>query len=112
MNRKRLIIILIITFVLTNGINLINNELMTIQQKDLNKENIKTRFPSLALTAHDPIIIASDSDFSIFPGTGTPEDLYIIEGFNITTISDYGINIRYTTKYFIIHNCYVDVAYT
>ncbi|MHA1399799.1 MAG: NosD domain-containing protein, partial [Candidatus Heimdallarchaeaceae archaeon] len=103
---------LIITFVLTNGINLINNELMTIQQKDLNKENIKTRFPSLTLTAHDPIIIASDSDFSIFPGTGTPEDPYIIEGFNITTTSDYGIYIHDTTKYFIIRNCYVDADST
>ncbi|UJG43477.1 MAG: hypothetical protein K9W46_14045 [Candidatus Heimdallarchaeum endolithica] len=97
---------------MTNSIDLLNNGLITIQQKDLNEEDIKTKFSSSTLTAHDPIANTSDSDFSIFPRTGTPDDPYIIEGFNITTISDYGINIRYIAKYFIIHNCYVDVAYT
>jgi len=96
--------------VMTNSINLINNGLITIKQKDLNKDDARIRFPSLTLTEHDPIIIASDSDFSIFPGAGTPEDLYIIEGFNITTISDYSIYIHDTTKYFIIRNCYVDAV--
>ncbi len=61
-----------------------------------------------SLTPHDPISITSDSDFEVFPGSGTVEDPYVIEGYNITTISDEGIYISGTTKYFIVRNCYVD----
>ncbi|MCK4844372.1 MAG: hypothetical protein KAS95_01730 [Candidatus Heimdallarchaeota archaeon] len=43
---------------------------------------------SLELTPHDPIEITSDSDFEVFLGTGTAEDPYIIEGYNITTTED------------------------
>ena len=63
---------------------------------------------SLELTPHNPIEITSDSDFAIFPGTGTAEDPYLIEGYNITTTSTNGIYIYGTTKYFIVCNCYVD----
>ncbi len=62
---------------------------------------------SLELTPHDRISITSDSDFLVFPGSGTTEDPYLIDGYNITT-GDEGIYIRGTTKYFIIRNCYVD----
>ncbi|MHA1401270.1 MAG: right-handed parallel beta-helix repeat-containing protein [Candidatus Heimdallarchaeaceae archaeon] len=111
LRRKGLTSILVILAVLICSSNLINNELMNIQQKDLNEENIKSRFPSLTLTAHDPIEIASDAEFSIFPGAGTPDDPYIIEGFNIATTSNYGIYIYDTTKYFIVRNCFVDASY-
>ncbi|GAG99078.1 unnamed protein product, partial [marine sediment metagenome] len=63
---------------------------------------------SLELTPHDRISITSDSEFEVFPGSGTSEDPYLIDGYNITTTSDEGIYIRGTTKYFIIRNCYVD----
>ncbi|MHA1303071.1 MAG: NosD domain-containing protein, partial [Candidatus Heimdallarchaeaceae archaeon] len=113
MHRKGLTSILVILAVLIcSSNNLINNELMSIQQKDLNKENINTRSPFLTLTAHEPIEIASDGDFDIFPGAGTPDDPYIIEGFTITTTSYYGIYIHDTTKYFIVRNCFVDAANT
>ncbi len=61
-----------------------------------------------SLTPHAPISITSDSDFEVFPGSGTEVDPYIIEGYNITTTSDEGIYISGTTKYFIVRNCYVD----
>ncbi|GAI55750.1 unnamed protein product, partial [marine sediment metagenome] len=62
-----------------------------------------------SLIPHDPISITSDNDFEVFPGTGTIEDPYIIEGYNITT--EYaGIYIRGTTKYFVISNCYIDAG--
>ncbi len=61
-----------------------------------------------ALTPHSAISITDDSGFSSFPGTGTVVDPYVIEGYNITTTSDKGIYIASTTKYFVIHNCYVD----
>ncbi len=65
---------------------------------------------SLELTPHDPIYITSDNGLEIFPGTGTAEDPYRIEGYNITTTDDHGIFIYNTTKYFIIRNCYVEAG--
>ncbi len=62
-----------------------------------------------SLTPHDSISITSDSGFAVFPGSGTEEDPYLIEGYNITTTSNRGISITDTTKYFIVRNCYVDV---
>lgn len=60
-------------------------------------------------TNHSRITIYTDDDFESlgFPGSGTEEDPYIIENFNITTTSSYGIYIRKTTKYFVIRNCYI-----
>ncbi len=63
---------------------------------------------NLALTTHAPIEITSDSDFEVFLGTGTEEDPYLIEGYNITTTDDSGIYISGTTKYFIVCSCYID----
>ncbi len=65
---------------------------------------------SLELTPHDPILITSDSDFGIFPGSGTAEDPYRIEGYNIVETNDIGITIIDTTKYFSISNCYIDTG--
>ncbi|MHA1420010.1 MAG: right-handed parallel beta-helix repeat-containing protein [Candidatus Heimdallarchaeaceae archaeon] len=64
------------------------------------------------LTPHDPIVITSDIDFEVFPGSGTAEDPYLIEGWNITTTYSEGIHIQDTTKYFIIRNCYVEAGET
>lgn len=57
---------------------------------------------------HTSIEIESDNDLLQFPGSGTSEDPFIIEGLNITTYSDCGIYITSTTKYFIIRNCYIN----
>ncbi|MCG3216769.1 MAG: right-handed parallel beta-helix repeat-containing protein [Candidatus Heimdallarchaeota archaeon] len=61
------------------------------------------------LIQSEPIIITRDSDFLIFPGSGTSEDPYRIENYNITT-SEYlcGVNITGTSKYFVIQNCLID----
>jgi parallel beta-helix repeat protein len=61
-----------------------------------------------SLTPHDPISITSDSDLEVFPGSGTAEDPYLIEGYNISTTSTNGILINGTTKFFVVRNCYVD----
>ncbi len=65
---------------------------------------------SISLTPHNPIAITSDSGFEVFPGSGTAEDPYVIEGYNITTDST-GISIADTTEHFIIRNCYVETKY-
>ena len=44
-----------------------------------------------SLTPHDPIFITSDSGLEVFPGAGTEEDPYLIEGYNIITTDDDGI---------------------
>ena len=56
---------------------------------------------------NDPIIIWEDADFEAydFPGNGTIDDPYVIKDRNITTSSQYAIQIRDTSKYFVIKNC-------
>ncbi|MBY9002026.1 MAG: right-handed parallel beta-helix repeat-containing protein [Candidatus Heimdallarchaeota archaeon] len=68
---------------------------------------------SFDLVPSAPIEINSDGDFISygFNGSGTAEDPYIIEMYNITTTSDRGIKVEGTTKYFVIRNCYVDAEY-
>jgi len=61
------------------------------------------------LTNHDPIEITSDEDFLAFPGSGTYEDPYLIENYNITSSTSFGIHITSTTKHFLIRNCYIDI---
>ncbi len=60
------------------------------------------------LIPHASISITSDIGFAVFPGSGTAEDPYLIEGYNITTTDTIGIHISGTTKYFVVHNCYVN----
>jgi len=66
-------------------------------------------FDSSILEEHAPIAIESDEDFLSFPGSGTIKDPYLIENYNITSNSLFGIYICSTTKHFLIRNCYVDV---
>ncbi len=80
---------------------------MNINVQSAVEEN-DSRPTSLELTPHDPIEITSDSDFEVFPGSGTQGDPYVIEGYDITTTDNRGIYIDDTTKYFIVRNCYVD----
>lgn len=78
-------------------------------------------FIMLDLTSHDPIIIYQDTDFNEtygFPGEGTDSDPYIIENYNISSndvdggygSGGYGIDIRLTTKHFVIRNCYIEAT--
>ncbi len=98
MKKKTIIILLILTLAIyASNINV----QITAEENDY-------RPTSLELSPHGPIEITSDSDFEVFPGTGTEVDPYVIEGYNITTTSYEGISITGTTKYFIVSNCYVD----
>jgi parallel beta-helix repeat protein len=65
----------------------------------------------ITYTQRDPILIETGSDFITegFPGSGSLDDPYRIENYNITSLSEsYGINISATSKYFVIQNCYID----
>jgi parallel beta-helix repeat protein len=61
------------------------------------------------LKAHEPIIILGDQGFTpesgVTGGSGTAEDPYIIEGWEIDAQGRFGIYIERTEAYFIIKNC-------
>ena len=59
---------------------------------------------------HMPIIISSDADFLSFPGSGTIQDPFLIEGFKITSSEPFGIHISSTTKHILIRNCFINVS--
>ncbi|UCG01429.1 MAG: right-handed parallel beta-helix repeat-containing protein [Candidatus Heimdallarchaeota archaeon] len=58
------------------------------------------------LIEHDPISISSNNQFIIqgFPGSGTIDDPYLIEGFSITASSESLISISGTTAYFCVRS--------
>jgi parallel beta-helix repeat protein len=65
-----------------------------------------TAVPLVAYESHDSISIYSDSDFSTqgWPGSGTQEAPYVIEGLEIVT--DYTcIRVSGTSVHFVIRNC-------
>lgn len=60
------------------------------------------------------IEIYEDKDFSRkyhFPGKGTEEDPYIIEGYELSGNPEYNIKISGVTKHFIIRNCVLEKSY-
>ena len=73
----------------------------------------ETRYHSLDLISHDPIVIDSDDDFVTygFPGSGTLSSPYMIEDLSIIDSgNNNGIYINGTTKHFSIRNCYIDAV--
>jgi len=65
-----------------------------------------------ALTSHNPIFIVGNAKFTKPDpvnggGSGTADDPYIIENWDISAENDNGIEISNTTAYFVIRNCYV-----
>jgi parallel beta-helix repeat protein len=62
---------------------------------------------------HEPIAITNDTALAYYAvsGTGDAAVPYILEGWNITTSAEsYGIYIGFTTKYFILRDCWVHGA--
>ncbi|MHA2023376.1 MAG: right-handed parallel beta-helix repeat-containing protein [Candidatus Thorarchaeota archaeon] len=60
--------------------------------------------------SHAPIVITSDSDFETqgWPGEGSPEEPYKIEGLSINGSSaEICVSIEYTQAYFIIRDCHL-----
>ncbi|MHA2251252.1 MAG: right-handed parallel beta-helix repeat-containing protein [Candidatus Kariarchaeaceae archaeon] len=74
-------------------------------------DNVLTWFGvNRELTFDDPIYIFGNDDFINygFPGSGTPEDPFIIEGFSITNPNDNLINIFDTDAYFVLRDNVLD----
>jgi parallel beta-helix repeat protein len=66
---------------------------------------------SSGLTPREPILIDGNESFTaangVTSGSGTENDPYIIENWDIRAENGSGIEIRNTTAHFIIRNCYV-----
>ncbi len=100
MKKKTIVILLILTLpIYASNIN--------VQSSVEENDNGST---SLELSLHDPISITFDSFFEVFPGAGSVENPYIIEGYYIKTTCGVGIYITGTTRYFTVRNCYVDAV--
>lgn len=67
--------------------------------------------PGVSLTPHAPILIASDADFTaakgVTGGAGTPGDPFVISGWVIEVGGGKGIDVRKTTKPFVIRDVLV-----
>ncbi len=85
---------------------LLSSSMLNSAIVDTYEDNIE-----LTNTPFGAIYINGDLDFGPsgynFNGSGTAENPFIIEGYNITTTDNIGINIEGTTKHFIVRNCYV-----
>ncbi|MFX0183637.1 MAG: nitrous oxide reductase family maturation protein NosD [Candidatus Hodarchaeota archaeon] len=75
-----------------------SNNVLKISAKEVTK--------TYTLTPHEPISISSNGDFISqgYPGSGTPDDPFLIEGYNITASSGTLIEIRDTSAYFRLAN--------
>ena len=87
--------------------------LMSFQAYGL--EVITRSSPENGLSAHEPIEINSDNDLNetngVVYGSGTSDDPYIIQGWDIDADStDYGIYIGNTTDHLIIRDCRIHHA--
>ncbi len=71
--------------------------------------------PVGALVDHDPIVINSDAGFVSggFPGSGTVDDPYRIEGLHIVTdaLHRNGVEVRDTSAYFVVKGCVIEADY-
>ncbi len=66
------------------------------------------------LTPSESILIYNNGNFSDYslPGTGTAQDPFRIENYNVTTLNNIGIKVQDTTDHFVIQNCYIDASFT
>ncbi|UJG44060.1 MAG: right-handed parallel beta-helix repeat-containing protein [Candidatus Heimdallarchaeum endolithica] len=88
-----------------NEVNVHTNTKVFSSLQIINK--IKNNNMKNSYIIHAPISITSDSDLTVFPGSGTKDDPYIIKNYIISSSSADGIKITSTTKYIIIRDCYL-----
>jgi parallel beta-helix repeat protein len=97
-------------FLLEENIRQYPREFFDYKETDSIHQNIKltNMFNNEDYSPHDPIVINGDEGFTeengVTGGSGTEEDPYIIEGWEING-GEYGIRIYHTTSYFIVRNC-------
>ena len=99
-----IILSLLILYSVTSNTEVTNSLAKTSLSSPSNQPSLKD------LIIQSPMTIDYDSDFESygFPGDGSAVNPYRIENYNITTSGDYCLNFGgYTTKHFIIQNCFL-----
>jgi len=104
--RAAILVGLLMLFVISGAISPINSYAKSLEK--LNESFTIIR----EYTPHAPIHIVGDANFTsangVVGGSGTPDDPYIIEGWEIDAEGgEYCIRIENTNAYFIIRNCRV-----
>jgi len=105
--KKKVIAIGIVCLFLFTGLVTASATKIESNKSDLNKyENIALLSPSVDYIPHEAIIIHGNDEFTtesgVTGGSGTQNDPYIIEGWEVCLIMIYD-----TTAYFVIRNCCV-----
>ncbi|MHA1316516.1 MAG: right-handed parallel beta-helix repeat-containing protein [Candidatus Heimdallarchaeaceae archaeon] len=109
-----LVLILIATTTFLLYLSTHKEENMVLQSNKITIDSMpgvnsdENRTVKKAYSVHSPILIESDDDLTVFPGLGTKDDPYVIENYNITDSTTHGIKISGTTKYILIHDCYLN----
>ncbi|MHA1247495.1 MAG: right-handed parallel beta-helix repeat-containing protein [Candidatus Thorarchaeota archaeon] len=100
-------VVLLVVFFMVSACS----EVIPVRNAPANSMDV-TQVDSLRLsatyTAHAPITISSNADFSAqgWPGSGTVDDPYVIEGLNITSDGTC-ISISGTDACFVIRDCFI-----
>ncbi|MCG3217293.1 MAG: right-handed parallel beta-helix repeat-containing protein [Candidatus Heimdallarchaeota archaeon] len=100
--------IVVCSLILLSGLFTTQTNNLITDDNQVNEELVK------AYTQHESIMITHDDNFTYygFSGNGTVVDPYVIENYYISTIDEYGIGIEFTTKHFVIRNCYITADQT
>lgn len=107
-NNLKISIILIVSLLILYSIGLNTEVKNSVAKTSLSSPSNQVSLDDLI--AHTPMTIDNDVDFETYslPGDGSVGDPYRIENYNITTTGDYCLNFGgYTTKHFIIKNCFL-----
>jgi parallel beta-helix repeat protein len=116
---KRIFIkVILISIIIISSLLFINAIMSNKDSKDINKRNFsnyqRINLFLNNLIDHEQIRIENDTALGnlAVSGSGTQEDPYVIENFNITTAPDefFGIGIVNTTRHLILRNLYVQTV--
>ncbi|MFX0183951.1 MAG: nitrous oxide reductase family maturation protein NosD, partial [Candidatus Hodarchaeota archaeon] len=111
MKQNRLLIVSNLMVLLTLILSLNQNNLQELEVSDP-RQPLASIQGITAYVERGPIKIFNNSAFGDdgydFNGTGTSNDPYLIDGYNITDSTSYLIHIENTTLYFRISNCYLN----
>ncbi|MHA2383790.1 MAG: NosD domain-containing protein [Candidatus Thorarchaeota archaeon] len=97
------LLILVASLLFIQQVDPVSDQTLTIEYETPNLIPVLSEY-----TPHSPIEIWSNQDFKDqgWPGNGTADDPYVIDGLNITT-DERGIAIFDTTVYYQITNCMI-----
>jgi parallel beta-helix repeat protein len=110
-NEKTILLVIILLSPLLIVGNGIYSKTIQGNEENLNLDHAVVK----AYDTHGPIRILNDTDFfnqataESWPGDGSDETPFLIEGWNITASSEEGIYIQETSYHFIIQDCLITI---